>query len=287
MTTKTTTFFKVAIAYFIWSLLGPILNLSSFTPFQNIFLADLVVAITLLLVPKFRKEIIHTGTNLFSKNTLIFTLAAGFAGVIWLKALTLLPIAQAVLLYSSLPFFAFLLEVTHLKEKFNAKRLLALVGGLCGVILILVGGLSLHSMLIGVVAVLIAAFLQAVAGVFNKKMSKSYSITTIIMFNMIGQIAISLPLAFSTHWHVTFFSLAMMLFLGFIATLLGYYLYVGAFSHLKTSSIMLVGYIEPFFAAIWGYLFLHQILSPLVAFGGAIILAAGYLMVRLEQKGKA
>ena len=41
MDKKVTGFIKAGFAYFIWSLLGPFLNLSSFTPMQNIWLLSI------------------------------------------------------------------------------------------------------------------------------------------------------------------------------------------------------------------------------------------------------
>ncbi|HXS15132.1 MAG TPA: DMT family transporter [Candidatus Saccharimonadales bacterium] len=287
MDKKLLAFLGVAFSYIVWSLMGLVLNKSAFTPFQNEFLASATVVICLLLIPNFRKKLQISKKMLFTKQALLLGISAGIAGALWLNALTLLPIGQAVFLYNSLPLFAFIFEILLLKESLDIKRFGILLTGIVGLGIILSSDLSTNHQFfsLGSLAVLTAAFFQALAGISNKKLSKTHSIETILLIITFFQTIVVAPIALMQPWHFTLLSfLGAIGFLGIIATLFAFYTYISAFTRLKTSSIMLVGYIEPLFASLWGFLFLFQQLPLTVFLGGAITLFAGYFMVKLEQK---
>src|SRR6185437_4168372 len=142
MDKKLLAFLGVAFSYIVWSLMGLVLNKSAFTPFQNEFLASATVVICLLLIPNFRKKLQISKKMLFTKQALLLGISAGIAGALWLNALTLLPIGQAVFLYNSLPLFAFIFEILLLKESLDIKRFGILLTGIVGLGIILSSDLS-------------------------------------------------------------------------------------------------------------------------------------------------
>lgn len=265
--------------------MGLILNKSSFSAFQNIFLISLLACIYILCAPFLRRKLNGLQEIHWNKDLVIFFLASGFSGVIWLKSLTIVPIGQATFLYSSAPFFVFFLESLFLKEKLSLARLITLIIGFIGVGLILAYNFSFsqNSIVIGSISVLTAAFLTAIQAVFNKKISKYYSLTMIIFIIMLSQAILSLPLALSSNWHVNVFSFATTVFLSIFSSLAAFYLYIEGFRIFKASSIVLAGYTEPFFASVWGLLFLSQRISFATLLGGVIILSSAYFMIKLEK----
>lgn len=283
-----TAFIKVGFSFFVWSLLGPILNLSSFTVFQTIWGASIFALIYLVFYACFTKRFTQLKIIRLDLKLLLFLLSSGLSGVLWFYSLTLLPIAQAVLLYSIVPLLTFVLAFFFLKEALQNAKIISLLLGISGVGIILASNLGKLSFgdifFFGVVTVLIAASLTAIQAIITKKLSINYPSWVTVLLIMLSQAIITTPLAFTHGWSITPFAFGSTIFLGIFSSIIAFYFYVDGFRVLHSSTVTLAGYLEPLLAAIWGYFFLHQILTITIALGGMLILVAGYIAVRSEEK---
>jgi drug/metabolite transporter (DMT)-like permease len=191
-------------------------------------------------------------------------------------------------LYSVVPLFTFILGFSFLKEGAQATKIFALFLGTFGVAIILSGDfgkLALETkFFLGVVAVLTAAFLTATQAVIAKKFSLNYPTWITVLLIMFAQVVIATPFAFSQKWQVSLFAVGSVIFLSIFSSIIAFFFYVGGFKILKSSTVTLVGYIEPFLAAIWGYLFLQQVIKANIIFGGILVLVSGYIAIRSEEK---
>lgn len=290
MNEKIVTFIKVGIAFFIWSLLGPILNLSSFTAIQIVWGISILACVYLILYSYFHSKFAELKVVKWDLILLIFLLASGLSGVLWFQSLILLPIGQAVLLYSVVPLFTFILGFLFLKEGAEITKAIALIIGILGVVVILSNDLGRFTLgtkfFFGVVAVLSAAFLTATQAIIAKKFSLHLPTWITVLLIMFAQTIIATPFAFSQEWQVTQFAIGSTIFLSIASSIIAFFFYVDGFKFLKSSTVTLVGYIEPLLAAIWGYLFLQQVLTINIALGGLLVLVAGYVTIRSEEKQK-
>lgn len=281
-------FLKVVFAFFVWSLLGPILNLSSFTATQNIWFISVLACFYLLIYAWSKRIIDNLRMIKINSSLIIFLVASGLSGVLWLQSLTVMPIAKAALLYQVIPFFTFLLGYLFLKEGLQRLKIFAILLGFAGVVIILsreVDSFSLDNKLfLGVIAVLSAAFLTATQAVIAKKFSFHYPTWIMVFLIMIAQTIVATPFAFSQSFEITPFAVGGVLFLSLFSSIIAFFFYVDGFKFLKSSTVTLVGYIEPFLVAVWGYIFLQQILALNVILGGCLILTAGYLGIKSEEK---
>jgi drug/metabolite transporter (DMT)-like permease len=279
---------KVFFSFFIWSLLGPILNLSSFTVFQTIWGASVLATLYLILYAYFSKKFAQLKIIKLDLKLLLFLVSSGLSGVLWFYSLTLMPIAQAVLLYSTVPLLTFVLAFFFLKESLQVLKIISLLIGIVGVGIILatnLGKLSFSGIFFfGVVSVLIAASLTAVQAIITKKLSIQYKSWTTVLLIMLSQAIITTPFAFTHQFFITPFAIDSTIFLSIFSSIFAFFFYVDGFRVFRSSTVTLAGYIEPFLAAIWGYFFLHQILTITIALGGILILAAGYIAVRSEER---
>lgn len=268
--------------------MGPILNISSFTAVQNIFGISALACIFLIINSLLKKNLRKLLKVKLDIILFLFLFSSGVSGVLWLYALTLVPIGQAVLLYSTIPLFTLILGLIFLGEKIYTSQILSIFLGILGVWIILsqdFGKLIIdNNFLIGVIFVLLAAFLTAVQTVIAKKFSLNYPIWITILLIMLSQAVISAPFAFSSSWNFSMFALFGILFLSIFGSIVAFFFYVDALKLLRSSSVTLVGYIEPPLASIWGYFFLLQILPLTVFLGGILVLIAGYITVRSEEK---
>src|SRR2546426_9574492 len=122
-------FLKVGFAFFVWSLLGPILNLSPFSVIQTVWGASILAALYLVLFAFFTKKIIQLKIIKLDIKMLLFLFSSGLSGVLWFYSLTLMPIAQAVLLYSVVPLLTFVLALLFLNEELQITKIISLILG--------------------------------------------------------------------------------------------------------------------------------------------------------------
>lgn len=251
-------YLKAFLAFFIWSLLGPILNTSTFTAFQNIFLQSIIAVVIMVLILVRTKQIntlVHLHIN---KPLLLFALTAGCTGVMFLYSLTLIPIAQALFLFSCIPLIALAIEIIIFRQKAKFIHFIAIGLGLLGIIIMLsqdfmatgFGALSLGSFL-----VLSAAFTANIRDFTIKKIGNTYSLEIIIFIIVFSQAIMSIFFALHAPWHVTLSSVTGTLFLGTVASVLAFYFYISSVKVIKVSTIATIGYIQPLLGSIWGYSF--------------------------------
>lgn len=288
MSIKTSAFFKVGIAFFIWSLLGPILNLSKLDAFQNLFILSIIPCLAIVGYDYFSNELKSFKNLKVNNGVIAFLLLSGLNGVFLFNGLTLMPIAQAFLLLSTGPLFTFLIEVMFLKEKILKSLIISLLVGFAGVYIVLsrdIGVLSLvkNSYFLGVALILGAAICYSSRSVILKKHSFNWPIHMSIFLILISQAIFSAPYAFTNTWTFTFFEIWTVIFLLIFSSVVAFIFYIEAFKKLRSSSINMMGYSQPFLAAIWGYLFLSQAVTSNVVLGGLMIVAAGYFVVKTKE----
>lgn len=285
---KTLAFLKVGFAFFIWSLLGPILNLSALNAFQNLFLISIIPCVAIIIYD-YQKSKLESFKKLdLNFAVLFFLLLSGLNGLFFFKGLTLMPIAQAFLLLGIGPLITFVIEVVFLKEKILKSSILALSIGFFGVYIVLsrdIGTLSLFnsSYLLGVALILGAAIFYATRAVILKKHSFNWPTHMSIFLILISQTIFSAPFAFTSNWTFKSFEILTVIFLTIFSSFVAFIFYIEAFRKLRPSSINLVGYNQPLLAAIWGYLFLNQAITTNVVLGGILIIAAGYIIVKTKE----
>ncbi len=211
MSKKALATIQVGLAFLIWSLVGPILNRSSFTALQSLCASSLLACLYLLVYASITGKLHHFVALKKERWLLAFLLTAGFCGVLWFQSLTLLPIALAVLLYNMGPVFTFLLGALLLKEAIGRMRLFALFISLVGVTFLVSNNLSVSSfnstIFFGLLTVLCAALLHAAQTVLAKKLTPHYPPWLIVWCIMLAQFIAALPFAVLHQWQLTPFSL--------------------------------------------------------------------------------
>lgn len=278
--------FLVFLAFSIWSLSGVAINLLTLGPVglacTGAFTAVVITASILTLQGK--KSLTTSFTSQKKFVLLLFTFQ-GLHGVLWIIALKITPIGQAVFLHSISPLFILLIAGYLIKEKYTIGSFIAVFIGLFGLSIILWGDLyaNINSNLIGVSLSLFTAFLAAIAAMSVKKLSSTHSSTQLILIMMLGQFFFSSFIIFTDFAKIISYLFEGVLF-GIIFIVIPFYLHVQGFKKLKTAQISLIGYSEPVFASIWGSLFLNQKVTFFLLLGGTFIILANYLAVRFEKR---
>lgn len=160
---------------------------------------------------------------------------------------------------------------------FTTLRLFGICLGLIGLAVIFHRSVSLgHTVILGIAAVLLGVLLHTISGVLVKYLHgnlSSLSVTT-------GGLLIATPLYFLTwliqdgQWPAQLPNQAMwsIIYLGVIATGIGFSLYFYILKHMPASQVALLTLLTPVLALWFGSLFNHEVVSISAWLGSGLIL---------------
>lgn len=277
-------FVKIAAAALIWGSMGILIRLLDLSPIVIVFWRALfaLVAIGIFIlgtggmrdfaVTKYRLLLPMTGVAL--------TFSMGF----FARAVELTTVANAVLVTYTAPVIIALLAPLFLKERFERKTLVALALAVAGIILILAPqGLTLggrHATGIGF------AFLTAVAYaglvIVGKRVVEHVRARTVTFYESLTSVVILLPLVVRAPVPSGVRNWTMLVVLGLVHSALAGMLYMSGLRTVKAQEAGILAYLEPLSAGIYGLIFLGEPLTGWVLAGGALILGAGWVVMRVR-----
>lgn len=211
-------------------------------------------------------------------------LVNGSSMLCWFTALSLIPLADATALSLTSPLFATLGAILLLGERIRLHRVMGLVAGLLGMLVILQPGIveiSLGSMLVvGSAAFVVSSKLIA------KELTRTDSTATIVAYLTLLMIPVTgIPAAF--FWQTpTLDQFLVLLLIGGLGSL-GHICFVQAYR------LADVGLVEPIilfrlvWAALLGFMLFAEIPGVEVWIGGALIVGATTYVTRHEQRTSA
>jgi drug/metabolite transporter (DMT)-like permease len=198
--------------------------------------------------------------SLFAYSML--TLSAGYSSVI----------------NASAPLFAGLVAWFLLGERLNASRATGLVIGIVGVAFLVCNKFSAGpgsgSVVPAVLASVLAAFCYGLAAVLAKKNLAGVDPIAVAGGSMVVAALVLLPLSFLL-WPATVPSLdawSMAAVLGVVCTAVAFVLYFRLISAIGPSRAITVTFLIPFFAVVFGALFIDEQITASMVVGGLVII---------------
>jgi drug/metabolite transporter (DMT)-like permease len=203
-------------------------------------------------------------------------------------ALTELPLASATVLQYLYPTFTTLLAWLVLGEQLNRRRLLAVLVGWSGVVLVaqpaqLLGGaasLAAPAVLIAVAG----AFCTALAYVSVRSLARSEHPLVIVFYFPLVAIPLSLPLVLLNPVRPTAVELLWLLGVG-VFTQLGQVLLTSGLAALPAARATAISYVQVVFAGLWGWLVFAESVDGWTVAGAALVLAATLLSLSPGSAG--
>lgn len=206
-------------------------------------------------------------------------LLRGVAGVsamyCFFYALAHLPLAEAQLLKLSAPLFVPLIALAWLGESIRASTRWALAIGFCGVVLILNPVVSLHlAALVG----LLGGLLAALAKVTVRRLSRTEPTARIVFyFGVVATSISTIPMLF--HWQApTLTEWLLLALIGGMATL-GQLALTRAYGLGRAAEIGGLTYVSVLLAALFGWVFWDEVLTPYAVAGALLIILSGLVML--------
>jgi drug/metabolite transporter (DMT)-like permease len=201
--------------------------------------------------------------------------AMGMSWMFLYEAYAQIGVSISTLAYYCGPAIVLCLSPLIFRERLTVIKILAFIPVLAGMFMVNWNGLSVEHETLGLIYAIVSAFMYAFMVIFNK-MAKSIT----GLENSVYQLSVSFLtvaiFAFAKQRTVAIGTqdLVPVLFLGFVNTGFGCYLYFSSLGALSALSVAIVGYLEPLSALSFSAIFLHERLSFLQIIGAVLILGS-------------
>ena len=277
-------YFYVALAAIIWGSNGVIVNRVPFDAQTVAFFRVLFASFTILpIVLSTRKPEVTSVARSWRSWKVMLSLGSLLAlgWTLLFQSMKLIAIANAVFLNYTAPIFATLLAPLFLKERLEKSTLIALAISVGGILLISfqqglhIGG---EQSQLGIVFGLLAGLAYAGFVILSKKALSSFSSQVVAFYSYSIASVFLLPFVIGMGFSPDLNSLILLLVLGIFNTGFAVTLYLKGLSVIKAQKAVILTYLEPASAVVFGFIFLSQRPTPLMIVGGSLILVAGYLV---------
>ena len=246
------------------------------------FIGSLFLIFLFLLKRKKTKFLQHPGQLLF---ILLSGTAMGASWMFLFEAYRQIGVSVATLSYYCGPLIVLILAPFVFKEKLTAEKVAGFASVVLGMMLVngnsvMTGGLS-WGLLCGV----LSACMYALMVIFSKKAKditglENPMIQLTVSFIVVGGFTLFTG---APSFAIPRDSILPILFLGFINTGLGCYLYFSSIQKIPAQSVAIFSYLDPLSALLFSALLLNERLSILQVAGAALILG-GAIFAELFQR---
>ncbi|QED48380.1 DMT family transporter [Cytobacillus dafuensis] len=262
-----------------------------FTSMEIVAIRVIYAAIFLLFIGiiHYRKQmILYRFTDIrFFIGTGIFSVV--FFNFCYFTTISQMNISIAVILLYTAPAFVTILSFIFLKESLNMNKLIAVIGTIIGCILI--AGVSAgdsNLTFIGVITGLGSGLGYALYTIFSKFALKKYQPFTITLYTFIVAAIFLLPITqlwqkvdLLLNSNVLLYSIG----LGFIPTVLAYFIYTWGLQKTEGSKAAVIATVEPVVATLLGVMLYGEKLG-LIQIAGAILILCSVIIVNVSFQKK-
>jgi len=272
---------EIAAAATIWGSAGVFVKILDLPPTTLSFFRFVVPTLVLALLVK--KRLVRKK----GRNTKVM-LGASFLFAIRLPfyylAFLLTSIGNAIIIFYTWPIFAAIFSSFYLKEKVTKAKTVLFVLSFLGIILMFsnkeftFGGNDF----IGMTAMLASSVMIAISTPLFKKELVKYSRTETIFFQNVVGAFLFLPFMIVNRPFPSFSQVAVASVYALLIGLVGHYFFFSGLKRLKMSTASLLSYFEVVSAIVLGVIIFKEVVTPLMLFGGGMIVISSILVTRLD-----
>lgn len=264
------------------------LVVSSVPPVELVWLRYLIAVVVLMLISLITRErwVINWHDL---KLIFIIGLVGNTLSIVSQETGTWLSNAQVgAVITSSTPTFMLLFAWWILKERLTKTRVLSIVMATMGVVLIVGIHLTGNNVLLGVIALIVAALTWALMSVLIKKLSGTYSALQVTTLSGIVAIICLTPVIIvrrSVITHIDFTKpmiIVCLLYLGVISTALAFVMWNKGLRLVNASSSGLYFLIQPVVGTLLGWLILHEAITGGFLVGAVLIILSVWVSIRFD-----
>lgn len=248
-------------------------------PFQILFVRSLVMmAIVLLIVAQAEGAV--TATRRLPLHVLRNVIHFG-GQYCWVFAIGALPLATVFAIEFTMPVWTAVLAAVLLGERLTRPRLVMLVLGLAGVLIILRPGFGFFHP--AALVALAAAFLYAGNMIATKRLSSTDSPLAVLFWMSVVQTPLALATALPQWVSPPASDLPWMLLIG-VGSYTAHYCMTRAFRLADATVAVPIDFTRLPLIAVVGALFYEEAFDPLILVGAAVIFAGTYYSLSRERR---
>jgi len=208
--------------------------------------------------------------------------AIHFAGQFcWVVGVAVLPLAQVFAIEFTMPIWVAFMAAFFLRERLTGPRIVAVIGGFIGVLIIVRPGLAGFNP--ASVVVLAGAIFFAASVVMTKVLTRTDSTLAILFFMAMVQLPMGLVPALRDWVTPGIAELPWILLIG-CAALTAHYTLTRALRIADASVILPIDFMRVPIVAVVGFLLYAEALDPWVFVGAVVIFLSNYCVVRAESR---
>ncbi len=252
-----------------------------YSVFQIILFSNLFAFIptTMLMMADRKEENFHPRRPwLVTLRTILGLMGAAGA----FTAFKMLPLAEAYALMFASPLVITLLAVPILGEKIGPSRLVAVVIGLVGVLIVLRPGFSDFGL--GHAGALVAAIFGSAATIIVRLLGPSERSAVLILFPMIAGILVMAIIMPFVYRPVELPDLAIMAATG-VLVVIGQLCIIAAYRAAPAGFVAPIQYSQIIWAVLLGYLWFGEVPDRWVVVGAVVVIGSGMFIVYRESRG--
>ena len=252
-----------------------------YAPFQIVFFTTLM-SFPLTTIMLMRDETVANLRPAHPWWTALRTVCAVIAMSSAFYSFSVLPLAETYAILFAAPLLITVLAIPILGEPVGWRRLLAVLTGLGGVVIVLRPGTSELSL--GHVAAIACAVFSAFASIIIRKVGKDERNVVLLLYPLLANfLAMSLvmPGSYKPMPIEHLGAAALISILGFSA---GLFL-IAAYKNAEAALVAPMQYSQIIWAVMFGYAFFDESVDLITLLGAAVIIASGLYIVAREQTG--
>jgi len=220
-----------------------------------------------LLIRHWPKSMSPLTVKLYTARSIVHTIGVG----LWFYAMARIPVAEVTAIGYASPIFTAIGAALFLGEKLRARRILGIVLGFIGTVIILRPGFQ--ELNLGQIAQLCATPLFAASFLIAKKLTDTESSIMIVGMVSVGCTIAMIPGAI-LQWQTPTIEELMWLFLTAFFATTGHYAITRALKAAPITVTQPIGFLQLIWAIIIGYFLFDEGLDHFVLLGGAIVVGA-------------
>jgi drug/metabolite transporter (DMT)-like permease len=248
------------------------------------------VALFVIAIVKFKIE----GKSWMRRaDILLFMLCAATGEVLYFymeyEAMNYMPVSLITILLTFVPVLSILVEWVAFKIKPSVSLMVGVLVSLCGIAIIVGVDVStiLEGRLIGYLLCIGAIVSWNIYNFITSNLGGRYQPLTLTFNQLTCTVLLTWPLAlanFPEPSEISMLIVGEVLYLGIVSGGIGFVIYVSALYTLGPTTVSVYANFMPITATFFGWVLLSETITGMQMFGGVIVIAAGYFVIR--EKGR-
>lgn len=220
--------------------------------------------------------------NLINKYVILSGIFLALNWILLFYAVTIIQVSEAILLYYSGPIFAILIMHFLGGERIDINRSISIIIAFIGIFIII--DPTTLNISIGTLIALASGIFYGLLAVASKMATRIVNSKELVFYQTIISTIITSPFLFILRFNLTLNSVVIVTIAALVNTLLALFLWYDALTKISVQLSSILSYLDPVFAMLFAFLFLHQIPTLISLIGGILIIISGIFSVIIESR---